>query len=127
MVKIENLSILDNYIFSDLLEEYGEKLVIKYFKNLINNPPKEKINSKKYFKNGLDDLKNKEEEIENSKKEIIFYTNTKGEEIEKLEKIEITQEEWDKKIEEIEKSGNINENEKMIQRLKFKSEHKIKK
>ena len=44
-----------------------------------------------------------------------------------IEKIEITQEEWDKKIEEIEKSGNINENEKMIQRLKFKSEHKIKK
>ena len=127
MVKIENLSILDNYIFSDLLEEYGEKLVIKYFKNLINNPPKEKINSKKYFKNGLDDLKNKEEEIENSKKEIIFYTNTKGEEIEELKKIEITQEEWDKKIEEIEKSENIDTNEKMIQRLKFKLEHKIKK
>lgn len=130
VVKIENLSILDNYIFSDLLEEYGEKLVIKYFKNLINNPPKEKINSKKYFKNGLDDLKNKEEEIENSKKEIIFYTNTKGEEIEeqkKKKKIEITQEEWDKKIEEIEKNGNIDKTKKIIQRMKFKLEHKIKK
>lgn len=137
-VKNEKLEILEkSSVLEYLLKHYSENILILGIKQLLNSNIKTKIRTRKYLVEVLENI-NKKENIKIVLKEDkkIVENKKEIEEYKPIEKLEITQEEYNKLLaEEIEnyiqeaKSKNININLEIIKislKVKLNSKYKIK-
>lgn len=136
-IKNPKLEILEKVsILEYLLKNYNENIILLGIKQLINSNLTTKIRTRKYLITLLDKIKNKENIIIVTKEDKKVEVKKEIEEYKILEKIEITQDEYNKLLdEEIKnyleeaKAKNINVNleiTKMSLRLKLNSKYKIK-
>lgn len=137
-VKNEKLEILEkSSVLEYLLKHYSENILILGIKQLLNSNIKTKIRTRKYLVEVLENI-NKKENIKIKVKEDkkIIENKKEIEEFKEKEKIEITEDEYNKLLnEEIEihiqeaKAKNINVNLEIIKislKLKLNSKYKIK-